>query len=173
MKFGNALHYLAFNAPPAIEAVRRRPGPPGGLPLDRPVSSGWTQHLIAQPIRRDVLHSPHLAPHRSAAKCGHGSAGIGTPALSVPAAPRWSADPVLLGGHPQSHLFAGARLHQVNPHFRGLEGNRILSSARLLDQIRSSLTTSAIEALVGPSIINMPYRPPVDFHQHSLITQGP
>ena len=55
-----------------------------------------------------------------------------------------------------------------------LEGNRILSSARLLDPIRSSLTTSAIEALVRPSIINMPQISPPSGFSSTLasITQG-
>ena len=55
-----------------------------------------------------------------------------------------------------------------------LELNRMTSIARLLDPPRPGLTTSAIEALVGPSIINMPQISPPSGFSSTLasITQG-
>ena len=64
----------------------------------------------------------------------------------------------------------------IRPNFKlpTLELNRILSIARLLDPPRPSLTTSLIEALVRPSIINTPQISPPSGFSSTLasITQG-
>ena len=64
----------------------------------------------------------------------------------------------------------------IRPDFKlpTLELNRILSIARLLDPPRPSLTTSVIEALLRPSIINTPQISPPSGFSSTLasITQG-